>query len=181
MISLNSDAFTTGSTYIYKDRDPEGGVAKLYWGPLCVTSDPSPARIDDFRYEAEDPSVVTVNRMGVLKASGAGRTVVHVKTETREEGGKKTLLETSVTVVVEEGETPSEEPSKETEPSKESETPGPSSEAERTSHEETTEAETPGPEGKGFDWNRIWIPAGGAALTAAVLLTVVFLKKRRAS
>ncbi len=33
-VSKNSDAFSTGSTYIYKDRDPEGGVAKLYWGPL---------------------------------------------------------------------------------------------------------------------------------------------------
>ena len=35
IISLNNDAYSTGSTYIYKDRDPEdGGVSKLYWGPL---------------------------------------------------------------------------------------------------------------------------------------------------
>ena len=34
MITLNSDAYATGSTYLYKDRDPENGVAKLYWGPL---------------------------------------------------------------------------------------------------------------------------------------------------
>ncbi|MBO5993920.1 MAG: CotH kinase family protein [Firmicutes bacterium] len=34
-ISLNLDAYITGSTYLYKDRDPEGGgVSKLYWGPL---------------------------------------------------------------------------------------------------------------------------------------------------
>ena len=33
-VSLNTDAFATGSTYIYKDRDPGEGVSKLYWGPL---------------------------------------------------------------------------------------------------------------------------------------------------
>ena len=33
-ISSNSDAYATGSTYLYKDRDPENGVSKLYWGPL---------------------------------------------------------------------------------------------------------------------------------------------------
>ena len=32
--SLNGDAFATGSTYFYKDRDPENGVSKIYWGPL---------------------------------------------------------------------------------------------------------------------------------------------------
>ena len=31
---LNNDAYATGSTYIYKDRDPEVGISKLYWGPL---------------------------------------------------------------------------------------------------------------------------------------------------
>ena len=30
----NSDGFATGSTYLYKDRDPASGVSKLYWGPL---------------------------------------------------------------------------------------------------------------------------------------------------
>nr|MCR4805280.1 CotH kinase family protein [Clostridia bacterium] len=34
VVSLNSDAFATGSTYIYKDRDTAKGVSKLYWGPL---------------------------------------------------------------------------------------------------------------------------------------------------
>ncbi|MBQ3390509.1 MAG: CotH kinase family protein [Firmicutes bacterium] len=34
MIPLNGDAFATGSTYIYKDRDPEDGVAKIFWGPV---------------------------------------------------------------------------------------------------------------------------------------------------
>ena len=34
VVTKNNDAFATGSTYIYKDRDPEDGVAKLYWGPL---------------------------------------------------------------------------------------------------------------------------------------------------
>ena len=150
--------------------------------PLCVISNPSPAKIDDFRYEAEDPSVVSVNRMGVLTASGAGRTIVRVKTETRGEGGKKTLLETTVTVIVEEGETPSEGSSEETEtePSRESETPGSSSEAESEAPEETTEAVTPGPGEKGFDWKWVWIPAVSAALIAAVLV-VLFLKKRRQS
>ena len=33
-ISMNSDAFGTGSTYIYKYRDTEDGASKLYWGPL---------------------------------------------------------------------------------------------------------------------------------------------------
>ena len=34
IVSLNGDAFATGSTYIYKDRDTQEGVSKLYWGPL---------------------------------------------------------------------------------------------------------------------------------------------------
>jgi hypothetical protein len=33
-VSLNADAFSTGSTYIYKDRDTGDGPAKLFWGPL---------------------------------------------------------------------------------------------------------------------------------------------------
>ncbi|MBQ6654181.1 MAG: CotH kinase family protein [Erysipelotrichaceae bacterium] len=33
-ISKNNDAYATGSTYIYKDRDSADGVSKLYWGPL---------------------------------------------------------------------------------------------------------------------------------------------------
>ena len=33
-ISLNGDAYSTGSTYIYKKRDVDGTVGKLYWGPL---------------------------------------------------------------------------------------------------------------------------------------------------
>lgn len=33
-ISRNGDAYATGSTYLYKDRDPEDGVSKFYWGPL---------------------------------------------------------------------------------------------------------------------------------------------------
>ena len=33
-ISLNGDAYATGSTYIYKKRDTEQGIGKLYWGPL---------------------------------------------------------------------------------------------------------------------------------------------------
>lgn len=32
--SLNSDAYITGSTYIYKKRDTDGTVGRLYWGPL---------------------------------------------------------------------------------------------------------------------------------------------------
>ena len=34
MFSMNADAYATGSTYIYKDRDPDEGVAKIFWGPL---------------------------------------------------------------------------------------------------------------------------------------------------
>ena len=30
----NSDGFATGSTYLYKDRDPADGVSKFFWGPL---------------------------------------------------------------------------------------------------------------------------------------------------
>ena len=33
-LSRNADAYATGSTYIYKDRDPVDGVSKIYWGPL---------------------------------------------------------------------------------------------------------------------------------------------------
>ena len=33
-ISLNGDAYATGSTYFYKDRDTETGAAKIFWGPL---------------------------------------------------------------------------------------------------------------------------------------------------
>ncbi len=32
--SKNADAYGTGSTYIYKKRDVDGVVGKLYWGPL---------------------------------------------------------------------------------------------------------------------------------------------------
>ena len=31
---LNNDAYATGSTYIYKERDVGGKVGKIYWGPL---------------------------------------------------------------------------------------------------------------------------------------------------
>ena len=34
IVSLNNDAYGTGSTYIYKDRDTDDGVSKIYWGPL---------------------------------------------------------------------------------------------------------------------------------------------------
>ena len=34
MVSKNQDAYVTSSTYLYKDRDTEDGVSKLYWGPL---------------------------------------------------------------------------------------------------------------------------------------------------
>jgi len=30
----NQDGYGTGSTYIYKDRDKDGQVSKLYWGPV---------------------------------------------------------------------------------------------------------------------------------------------------
>ena len=32
--SLNADSYGTGSTYIYKKRDVDGVVGKIYWGPL---------------------------------------------------------------------------------------------------------------------------------------------------
>lgn len=32
--TLNGDGYATGSTYLYKVRDPENGIGKLYWGPL---------------------------------------------------------------------------------------------------------------------------------------------------
>jgi len=32
--SLNNDAYATGSTYIYKERDQGDTVGKIYWGPL---------------------------------------------------------------------------------------------------------------------------------------------------
>ena len=151
--------------------------------PLCVISDPSPARINDFRYESEDPSVAEINRMGVLTAVGAGETVIHVKTETRDEEGKKTLLETSVTVIVSEGTAPPDDPSKGTEkatdPSEESKATESPTEADTTKvSEETAETEVPEPEEKGFDWKWVWIPVLAAVLVAAVLLAVL-LKKRK--
>lgn len=33
-LSMNGDAYSTGSTYIYKDVDTKEGESKLYWGPL---------------------------------------------------------------------------------------------------------------------------------------------------
>ena len=33
-ISMNGDAYVTGSTYLYKVRDKEGTIGKIYWGPL---------------------------------------------------------------------------------------------------------------------------------------------------
>ena len=32
--STNGDAYSSGSTYLYKKRDSNGGQGKLYWGPL---------------------------------------------------------------------------------------------------------------------------------------------------
>ena len=32
--TLNGDAYATGSTYFYKDRDTDGKVSTIYWGPL---------------------------------------------------------------------------------------------------------------------------------------------------
>ena len=32
--TLNGDAYATGSTYLYKVRDTENSIGKLYWGPL---------------------------------------------------------------------------------------------------------------------------------------------------
>ena len=34
VFSLNDDAYATGSTYIYKDRDTNDSVSKIFWGPL---------------------------------------------------------------------------------------------------------------------------------------------------
>ena len=34
IFAMNSDAYVTGSTYIYKKRDVNGVTGKLYWGPL---------------------------------------------------------------------------------------------------------------------------------------------------
>ncbi len=161
---------------------------------IAVISDPSPARINDFRYEPDDPKVVSVNRQGILTAKSVGKTVVHVKTETRDENGKKTLLTAEVTVVVTGGAEPSDGPSKETEketdtsretetgtaPSDESGTPGSSPEAPTVSPTEgSTEAEAPGGEEKGFDWKWIWIPAALAVVTAAALVAVFVRKKRK--
>ena len=151
---------------------------------IGVISDPSPARINDFRYEPEDPMIVSVNRMGVLTAKNAGKTTVQVKTETRDENGKKTLLTTTVTVVVTGDTTPSEGPSKETEedtsPSEESQTPEKASETTTGAPaEETTEAETPVPEEKGFDWKWVWIPLAAVAVLAAAAIVAVVLRKRK--
>lgn len=33
-VSMNNDAYYTGSTYIYKKRDTSDSVGKVYWGPL---------------------------------------------------------------------------------------------------------------------------------------------------
>ena len=151
---------------------------------IGVISDPSPARINDFRYEPDDPMIVSVNRMGVLTAKNAGKTTVQVKTETRDENGKKTLLTTTVTVVVTGDTTPSERPSKETEketsPSEESQTPEkPSETATGAPAEETTEAETPVPGEKGFDWKWVWIPLAAVAVLAAAAIVAVVLRKRK--
>ena len=34
MYTINGDAYSSGSTYLYKKRDADGAVGKLYWGPL---------------------------------------------------------------------------------------------------------------------------------------------------
>ncbi|MBQ3964837.1 MAG: CotH kinase family protein, partial [Firmicutes bacterium] len=33
-VSMNADAYNTGSTYIYKTRDKDGEPGKIFWGPL---------------------------------------------------------------------------------------------------------------------------------------------------
>ena len=69
-------------------------------GCFRISTDPDPARIDEYIYSSDDEAVVTVGENGVLTAVGIGETKVHVNTVSYGPDGEEVNLETSVTVVV---------------------------------------------------------------------------------
>ncbi|MBR5071610.1 MAG: Ig-like domain-containing protein, partial [Oscillospiraceae bacterium] len=67
---------------------------------LTVETDPDPSHIDEYYYESEKESVVTVDEYGVLTAVSPGSTNVKVRTVTYNDEGEEVVNETSVKVNV---------------------------------------------------------------------------------
>ena len=70
--------------------------------PIYISTAPSPAKINEYTYESEDESVVTVDEFGVLKAVGLGQTTVKITTVSYGPDDEEIILETYVTVTVSE-------------------------------------------------------------------------------
>lgn len=80
--------------------EPEITMAVDEQTPIYINTDPTPTKINDYYYESEDESVVTVDDFGVLKAIGEGQTTVKIRTISYGPDGEDIVLETSVTVTV---------------------------------------------------------------------------------
>ena len=101
-----------GSVPVPVSVSPDTDV--IYMAPGDQTSfniitDPSPAKINEYIYESEDPGVVTAEEYGILTAVDLGQTQVHITAKTFTDEGQQ-VLKTSVTVyVTEDGEPPEDE------------------------------------------------------------------------
>ena len=84
---------------IYPDED-KISIVLGQQGCFSISTDPDPAKINEYSYSSEDESVVTVGENGVLTAVGLGETTVHVDTITYGPDGEDVNHQTSVTVVV---------------------------------------------------------------------------------
>ena len=79
--------------------------------PCSFNAVPAPSKLTGFEYESEDESVVTVDEFGALKAVGPGQARIHIIAYTFGEDFNDMMLETYVTVIVEEkGEEPEDVP-----------------------------------------------------------------------
>jgi uncharacterized repeat protein (TIGR02543 family) len=70
--------------------------------PLYITTEPEPAKINSYLYEAEDEDIVSVDYYSVITALKPGKTVIHVTSTTNGEWPDRTERETEVTVIVSE-------------------------------------------------------------------------------
>jgi len=68
--------------------------------PLYITTEPTPAKINEYYYESRDETVVTVDEFGVLTAVGNGETTITIKTVSYGPDGEDIILETMVKVTV---------------------------------------------------------------------------------
>ena len=94
---------------VYPDMD-EICMAPGDQAACSISTDPTPAKINRYLYESEDPDVVTVGECGVLTAVGLGETRVHIFT-TSYTDSDDIILEAVVKVAVTEDGEPEEDES----------------------------------------------------------------------